>query len=1212
MKVKKWGVQSNDTLPSYKFEYYGPINPNNTPFAPSHSTTGIDAWGYYNGATTNPIHNMTPSYVNGGAANRNPDYASTSVGVLKKITYPTGGSKSFEYEQNTYNTNVNEVTTLVSVETCDIAISNCSGWLTVNSGSIPLSSQIIQTGTLTLQCVNFGGSGGGDLYFFIRNSANQLLHTISLNTLSSSFYSANLADIKDGNGNPILIAGNSYSFELATYDAAGYATSNYIYQGNQYQAGGLRVSKVTTSYGVPVQDIVTNYTYGQGTLYQTPRFYEYFAGRHIYFNRTTKDENIIADYHVGYHNVTVSSPGNGKIIKNFKAAFVPQYQFEGGFSARVVTDKLSEGVGSILSEEVYDNNNILIKKDSFQYETVIHQSFSLNNNYFLTIGGSPYGHLYKLKQYTYRPKKILNYYYGNLTATTEYTYGHSHTIQPSIVKVTTGNGHITESFTDYTNNFWQNTSIKNKFIAKNIIIPYTSETYENSKPVKGATDDFSYYTTSGTFVGANANHSSNIEKLSKQFIGQYDGIAISAISKPEEYACHEYTNDGFIKVDQKVNWPNKSYTYDGRERLTAVTQNGFVSSTTYLGNSNLVQRSTNVDGTYTDYTYDGLLRVKTKTSQPSGITTEYTYGYYTQSSGLNSIKTKTIFPVVSGSAINIVENITYTDKLGRKVASVAIKGSPALKDLLTAYEYDNQGRLIKEYLPVETIYNDGTYIPPGSTSVTSGQVWKYSETKYEASPLSRVTETIAPDWYATKYEYGLNSSGDAITAQTGGTYAANKLIKATVIDGNGNRSITFTDLKGRVICERKTGATDISGDRRDTYTHYDNKNRVTKVIPPGATATTTPEMVFEYKYDNEDKLIEKKIPGKGWIKYQYNNKDLLAAKQDANHLAINRWTVYSYDANGRSLKSGYFDGTTPNVESPSFTNATTYTESVYGTTGIEIDKIKTSKVKILGTASDYINTTYTFDTRGRVQSYTANNHKNLSAADVTTIAYDNADNVLSTTSAVTALPDGANTTHNLVETSTYDHRGRTIDDLFAYESYGTKTVGSYVYNYRGEMIRQRQGKNNTTTYLQDIDYTYRANGMLDKVNQALGTATTGDLWYMEYYYDNPVSGSGSTQRKNGEIANIKWQRRGATAAIHGYTYNIYGELTIVDYSDYNTSNTLITTTKYDETFSYLSNGSMSTLTRRNESSTLIDNLAYNYVTNNVRLNRVNDSSANTA
>lgn len=1219
LKVRKCG-STTDTLPSYKFEYYGGNNPNNSQFAPSLTTTGIDAWGYYNGATNNPIHNMTPSYVNGGAANRNADFASTRTGVLKKITYPTGGSKSFEYEQNTYNTNVNEVTTLFYLETCDVAIYNCNGWLSSSTGTVYLDNQIIQTGALTLQVENYGGQGGGNLYFYIKNSSNQLLHTISLNSPLSDSYQINLADIKDNAGNPILIPSFGYIFELTTYNAAGYATCNYIFQGNQFSAGGLRVSKVTSSNGNTSQDIVTNYTYGQGTLYQTPRFYEYFAGRHIYFNRTTKDENIITDYHVGYHKVTVTSPGNGKIIKNFKATFVPQYELQGGFNARIVTDKLSEGIGALLSEEVYDNANILIKKDSFQYETVIHQSLPMNHNYFARFGSflsgyDYYGYHYKLKVYTHRPKKILNYYYGNLTTTTEYTYGHSHTIQPNIIKSTTGNGDITEIYTDYTNNYWQNNNVKNYFISKNIIIPYTSEKYENGKPIQGETDDFSYYTSSGAFVGVNSNHASNIVKLSKKFVGQYDGVSNSAIIKPEEYACHEYTTDGFIKLDQRVNWPMKSYTYDGRERLTSVNQNGFVSSTTYLGNSNLIQRSTNVDGTYTDFTYDGLLRIKTKTSQPAGVVSEYFYLYYSQTSGMNSVKTKTTYPLVSGSAVNIVENITYSDKLGRKVAIVAIKGSPSQKDVITCYEYDNQGRLIKEYLPVETVYNDGTYIAPGSTNITSGQVWKFTETKYEASPLSRIKETIPPDWnYPTKREYALNLTSDNVLHQSGSTYALNKLIKTTEIDGNGNRNISFTDFKGRLILSRKTDANDTPSKRRDTYTHYDNKNRVIRVIPPDATSSM-PETIYQYTYDNEDKLISKKVPGCGVVNFYYNNKDLLAVQQDAVQASksTKEWLVYAYDTNGRLLKSGLNIGNNiPTLDNPSFN--TVYNENIYGTTTIDKDKIKTNKTNILGT-SNTLNTVYTYDSRGRVQNYTSNNIQNLTASNVTSFVYDNADNVLSVTTPTSVTIGGTTSTHTIISSTTYDHRGRSIDDNFKYNTGAVQTLSTNVYNWRNELIRVRQGKFNTTTYLQDIDYSYRSNGLLEKINDYLSTSTSGDLFYMQLYYDNPIAGTTATARKNGELTNIKWQRRNATivGGLHSYTYNEFGELLTNDFSTMTSSTGFTSTAKFDETFSYSGKyGKITSLTRRNDAGAIIDNLTYNYVSNSPRVANINDASGNSA
>lgn len=65
-----------------------------------------DYWGYYNGATTNT--ELTPDalyiaptgllHIPGANRNANPQYS--QFGILKRITYPTGGYSEFEYENN--------------------------------------------------------------------------------------------------------------------------------------------------------------------------------------------------------------------------------------------------------------------------------------------------------------------------------------------------------------------------------------------------------------------------------------------------------------------------------------------------------------------------------------------------------------------------------------------------------------------------------------------------------------------------------------------------------------------------------------------------------------------------------------------------------------------------------------------------------------------------------------------------------------------------------------------------------------------------------------------------------------------------------------------------------------------------------------------------------------------------------------------------------
>lgn len=90
----------------YAFEYYTHVN------LPSRFSYARDHWGFYNGQNSNPSLeprrkvDRRPIYVQYrgvdfeivGNANREPSESHTKAGVLKKITYPTGGSSEFEYE----------------------------------------------------------------------------------------------------------------------------------------------------------------------------------------------------------------------------------------------------------------------------------------------------------------------------------------------------------------------------------------------------------------------------------------------------------------------------------------------------------------------------------------------------------------------------------------------------------------------------------------------------------------------------------------------------------------------------------------------------------------------------------------------------------------------------------------------------------------------------------------------------------------------------------------------------------------------------------------------------------------------------------------------------------------------------------------------------------------------------------------------------------
>lgn len=80
--------RDQNIISSYKFEY----NPRELPNRHSNS---IDYWGFFNGRQNN-----TNIFIDAEEANRDVYGSYAEAGILTKITYPTGGSENFYYEDN--------------------------------------------------------------------------------------------------------------------------------------------------------------------------------------------------------------------------------------------------------------------------------------------------------------------------------------------------------------------------------------------------------------------------------------------------------------------------------------------------------------------------------------------------------------------------------------------------------------------------------------------------------------------------------------------------------------------------------------------------------------------------------------------------------------------------------------------------------------------------------------------------------------------------------------------------------------------------------------------------------------------------------------------------------------------------------------------------------------------------------------------------------
>ena len=314
----------------------------------------------------------------------------------------------------------------------------------------------------------------------------------------------------------------------------------------------------------------------------------------------------------------------------------------------------------------------------------------------------------------------------------------------------------------------------------------------------------------------------------------------------------------------------------------------------------------------------------------------------------------------SVSSADKIQSVTYFDGLGRAKQNVAIQHSNEREDIITHIDYDEFGRQDKEYLPYVNGANAGaihtgdvglatkTYYknkyPDDFLNTITTNVNAYSKKEFEASPLNRILEQAAPgeDWklgdgHGIKFEYNTNTSTEVklysvTTSFADNTYTPTLELDTSVNSGNYNtgelyKTITkdenwtsgldhtteeFKKKQGQVILKRTYNASQ----KHDTYYVYDDFGNLTYVLPPKMEASSSNlvtikgllnDLAYQYKYDHRNRLVEKKIPGKGWGSIVYDKLDRPVLTQDANLDSSNQWLFTKYDVLGRVIYTGIYE-----------------------------------------------------------------------------------------------------------------------------------------------------------------------------------------------------------------------------------------------------------------------------------------------------------------
>ena len=298
---------------------------------------------------------------------------------------------------------------------------------------------------------------------------------------------------------------------------------------------------------------------------------------------------------------------------------------------------------------------------------------------------------------------------------------------------------------------------------------------------------------------------------------------------------------------------------------------------------------------------------------------------YAQTNSENYIWSTTC---LDANCVKKSETVQYFDGLGRPKQIVDIKASSNQKDIVTHIVYDQYGRPSKSYLPIPQsgTQNGNIYDNPlDNAAAIYGTEKIYSEQIIENSPLERIKQSFgAGSAWANKpitYNYNVNAANEVKKYSVSTTWKENRtesplsisgyypvktLLKNSVTDEDGNTAIEYKNGKGQTLLIRKNDGSK----NLDTYYVYDEFNQLAYVIPPLASVlgtlslTNIDNLCYQYRYDGLGRLVEKRVPGKGWEFMVYNKADQLIMSRDANLEQKGQWLLTKYDRYGRVVYTG--------------------------------------------------------------------------------------------------------------------------------------------------------------------------------------------------------------------------------------------------------------------------------------------------------------------
>lgn len=896
-------------------------------FIPDRLSFAQDYWGYYNGANLNT--NLVPasSTHSLSGADREPHPELIKVGTLIKITYPTGGSTEFEYDIHKLGSNESGGGIRIDAiknYTDGNVLTAYKRYFYDDYKEFPINDFENATTAILKQFKEFeetaiekqsDGSLKTYLYRYAKNKKTKPDNIVTYSKVSELNYGADNS----------LLGYTVFQFENNENEI-----NNSPYFNESLLNGELKKQEVYSATG-----------------------------------ELLKSQEVIYDPSIKY---SVESKGTNYTMVNYPVSVTQDkllYNFNdyGYFSGCGVPgySNCEEGPHTI-----HTKNNIKLESywkrpmETIDIDYFNGQGLQTTTNYFYDNPDH--------RQVT----KIVKTGMQGFTHTTEYTYPHDALNQSDPVIVALKNENKLGTLLKMSNKVNDKTStqeITYKILNNDLIVP--DKITAKKEDQETTTIVFDHYDNVGNVLQTSKRAGSTGQNIASKssYVWGYNKSLL--VAKVENASIFQVNNTGFDQATLDNPSATDTSIRDQINTIRNELPKAFVTTYTYSPDIGLTSLTDPKNQT-SYFNYDAPNRLTKVKDFDSNILSENEYYYKhvspNQFQGENYIKNTTYKEdtqnsITNPSATQATVNIQYFDGLGRPKQQIAHLQSGNGKDLITHIEYDNFGRQSKEFLPYVTTNTSLDYRSNAATEVLSfynvpsfeNTTNPYSETFFEDSPLNRPQKIGAPGtiWKGNennnndrtiKFDYLSNLGTEVKNFQATTSWNSNTKLFDPQLNHNGNYnarqlyvSITkdenwtsgllhtkreFKDKKGRVVLKRTYGKSytrDIisspNAHPHDTYYVYDEYDNLSYVIPPFVdTSQTISEAVlnglcYQYKYDQRNRLVAKKLPGKKWEYIVYDPLDRPVATGPAHSpfldISGEGWLITKYDALNRPVITGW-------------------------------------------------------------------------------------------------------------------------------------------------------------------------------------------------------------------------------------------------------------------------------------------------------------------